>query len=1312
MSDQIMIEGKYCRLCLCQIEYSESMDPLENISVESNTENLSLLDKIRDCLGLFINANDTIIKICENCEQTINLIEEFRILCHQTDEIYESIQLQTDDPNAPKKYQEHVTELRKLIQEQRLRINRALENEELEVKDFPIEACPTIKHESFDNISEWTEDIKPTNLPGIKVESLEIEADYIDINDDALMYVSDINSNQQDQTICEKFFDRENKLKLAQICQSYEIIWNSKHPSYKNPTKREASWDKIATEFGVTRAEVKLQWSRLRDVYRTRTIRASKGDAASVDRITNEPLYKVLDAMLGDNMKLGLRGDTQKKKSARKRTDDEHRGGSTRFPILDSEQKLQLAEVCRSHEVIWNCLHPDYTNPIKRDASWDEIAAAFGVTIAEVKLQWARLRDVYRSRSIRASKGDIASDDPIINEPLYKVLDAMLGDNMKVGSRSCMSKKKSSRTGTDDEHEEGSTRFPILNPEQRLQLAEICRSHEVIWNCLHPDYNNLIKRDASWDEIAAEFGVTIAEVKLQWARLRDVYRSRSTRANKGDIASDDPIINEPLYKVLDAMLGDNMKVGLRGDIHKKQSARKRTADEHEGGSTRFPILNPEQKLQLAEIFRCHEVVWNCLHPDYNNITKRDASWDKIAAEFGVTIAEVKLQWARLRDVYRSRSIRASKGDIASDDPIINEPLYKVLDAMLGDNMKVGSRSCMPKEKCSRKGTESEHEENSSRFPTLDSDEKLQLAEICLTHEAIWNCLHPDYNNLIKRDSSWDKIAAEFGVTRAEAKLQWARLRDVYRCRSIRSKKSGYPSDDPIINEPLYKVLDAMLGDNMQMGSRGGMHKKKSARIGTDYEHEENSSRFPTLNPEQKMQLAEICCSHEIIWNCQHPEYYGTTKREEAWDEISKQLNMTCAEVKFHWDRLRSIYRTRSIRLIRGQIRKDDPILTDPLYKVLDVMLNENMQVGIRSEARIDEILDKPSETESYSSVEQRVRLAEEISKHEMIWNLDHPDFYKAEQRGNIWREIAAKFELEPHVVRSEWRRFRDYHHAQTVRISQGDLDESSADSLYKTLNQYLSLVCERASVVTKTDNTGTGQKRPMPDPTNNPTVLKRRFTGKRYFDDHGCIKVRENGSVRYHKTCELCGKQIERSLFEFHMNGHYGLTPYECTFEGCNKRYGNRVTRDRHEIMVHGEEGFRFQCDQCGEKFKQRAKYDYHYAIKHKSQEVPCGICGKLLKHKNLLKNHERIHTNSFVCKVCGKVLQKKWTLHVHMRVHTNEKPYPCELCDQRFMLKVQLKTHLSKHGIQQDEIKSAMAELNKSSNKSDLFGLSSLRNS
>lgn len=265
------------------------------------------------------------------------------------------------------------------------------------------------------------------------------------------------------------------------------------------------------------------------------------------------------------------------------------------------------------------------------------------------------------------------------------------------------------------------------------------------------------------------------------------------------------------------------------------------------------------------------------------------------------------------------------------------------------------------------------------------------------------------------------------------------------------------------------------------------------------------------------------------------------------------------------------------------------------------------------------------------------------------------------------------------MLQHEWSRF-------VQRLDQASrADEPEAyfqDPLHHRLHQML---LERGSIAVTDEETPAAASVTLP---------RRRFNGKRSFDPEGCIKlVDANGVARYYKVCELCGKEVERSLFEVHTNQHNGLTPYACSYEGCDKRYGNRTTRDRHEFVKHASEGrSKIECPECGEKFLHQARYDYHYAVKHKSEEVPCDICGKRLKHRNLLQAHIRkAHNSRYECSQCGKFLQSKYALETHMRIHTNEKPFGCELCGERFRIKVLMKRHLANvHNVQLEEMKAA----------------------
>ncbi|XP_055617083.1 zinc finger protein 571-like [Toxorhynchites rutilus septentrionalis] len=448
--------------------------------------------------------------------------------------------------------------------------------------------------------------------------------------------------------------------------------------------------------------------------------------------------------------------------------------------------------------------------------------------------------------------------------------------------------------------------------------------------------------------------------------------------------------------------------------------------------------------------------------------------------------------------------------------------------------------------------------------------------------------------------------------------------------------------------------------------------------------------------------------------------------------VSKKMNLKLRKVGNMWAEMKNYYRMYKKRAYAGHKPSIFRCRECPLFAVMDILVPKFYDSEPYREPEIGN-----DDDGKLISIDLKLAIAEEIKKHPELWDLSLN--CSRQSVNTAWKEMTKKFAMDVKTLRAHWSRLRGIYRMFKISRLKGAKKREPTNEKYVRLMSilhemlesrthipsYLGSITQQDIFTADIENAESQfiQKNPPCTPkeygkctdesygdvlmdysTNKKTTEyedteqsedkaypKRRFTGKRRFSDDGCIKVKVRGQTRYVKICELCGKQIERSRFEYHMNVHYGLRPYACSFEGCNRRYGSRKPRDTHEIVFHGEDGYIFQCDQCDAKFKQKAKYEYHYAIKHKSEKVPCKICGKVFKHRTLLRNHMVIHKTSYECHVCGKILQKKYSLSVHMRVHTNEKPYPCEVCGERFMLKVQMKTHLLKvHGIVLEEVQIA----------------------
>lgn len=120
----------------------------------------------------------------------------------------------------------------------------------------------------------------------------------------------------------------------------------------------------------------------------------------------------------------------------------------------------------------------------------------------------------------------------------------------------------------------------------------------------------------------------------------------------------------------------------------------------------------------------------------------------------------------------------------------------------------------------------------------------------------------------------------------------------------------------------------------------------------------------------------------------------------------------------------------------------------------------------------------------------------------------------------------------------------------------------------------------------------------------------------------------------------------------------------------------------RHIRFVHENSDAKI-CDICAKYFKGTKAYELHYLVEHTNtlEKVQCELCGKWLKHEEMLKEHMRRHRDSKeTCSICGMVSLNKKALRAHIqRIHANL-TFPCTVCNKvlkrAYSLKVIL-THI-----------------------------------
>ena len=134
-----------------------------------------------------------------------------------------------------------------------------------------------------------------------------------------------------------------------------------------------------------------------------------------------------------------------------------------------------------------------------------------------------------------------------------------------------------------------------------------------------------------------------------------------------------------------------------------------------------------------------------------------------------------------------------------------------------------------------------------------------------------------------------------------------------------------------------------------------------------------------------------------------------------------------------------------------------------------------------------------------------------------------------------------------------------------------------------------------------------------------------------------------------------------------------------CTFDNCNKSFLNPRDQKDHE-NVHTKETS-YLCPDCGDVFDTNKKMLNHRE-KHKKNDKPCNLCGKVIKNLASFKAHIRAHglERAHSCKICGKSFKRNFDLTVHMRIHTGDKPYSCDICNKSFSLSSTLSKHKKYH--------------------------------
>lgn len=169
-------------------------------------------------------------------------------------------------------------------------------------------------------------------------------------------------------------------------------------------------------------------------------------------------------------------------------------------------------------------------------------------------------------------------------------------------------------------------------------------------------------------------------------------------------------------------------------------------------------------------------------------------------------------------------------------------------------------------------------------------------------------------------------------------------------------------------------------------------------------------------------------------------------------------------------------------------------------------------------------------------------------------------------------------------------------------------------------------------------------------------------------------------------SCDICAfrttkrHHMSRHMKVWHM-GKPTLKPFSCHI--CGVRMSQSNNMKRHMLSHTGEKPFPCSFESCDRRFFSSGELSIHMRRHLGQKPYKCNQCDETFLIKAYLNSHvHRKHSNHrpFTCEQCGKSFKLLKTYRNHLVTHTDIRQYKCDVCERSFRQKSALEVHKNIH--------------------------------